>query len=181
MCRCIYVFLEGDTDERFFNVIIRPILGQRYAAVVPWRYAQRSKEDVKRALQSVRDGKADYLFLEDIDTYPCVTARKEDLLKTYKQRIDPTWAIVVVREIEGWYLAGLDDEARQEFGISPNRHRHTDDLTKEQFGSLMPRKFDSITDFMDEILKRFRVETAKGKNRSFCYLMDVLEARLRKV
>jgi len=180
MCNCIYVFLEGDKDERFFNVIIKPILRQRYDAIVPWRYAHRSKEDVIRALRSVRDGKADYLFLKDIDTRPCVTARKEDLVKTYRKRIDLSWAVVVIREIESWYLAGLDDEDRQKLGISPNRHRHTDDVTKELFESLMPKKYDSITDFMDEILKRFCIDTAKGRNRSFCYLMDLLEARLRK-
>jgi hypothetical protein len=83
---------------------------------------------------------------------------------------------VVVKEIE-WYLAGLDDERRRELDIPTNRHRHTDDLTKEQFESLMPMKFDSIIDFMNEILNRFDVDTAKGRNRSFGYLMDKLEAR----
>ncbi len=178
---CIYAFLEGDKDERFFNAVIKPILEQRYAVVRPWRYAQRSKDDVMRALKSVEDGKADYLFLKDIDTYPCITARKEELARTYKRRIDSSRAIVVVKEIEGWYLAGLDDNSRHEFGISPNRHRHTDDLTKEQFESLMPARFRSVADFMAEILRLFHVDTAKGKNRSFSYLMDKLEARSKKV
>jgi hypothetical protein len=174
---CIYVFIEGDADERFFNALIRPILRQRYATVVPWQYAQRSKDDVKKALRNVRDRKADCLFLKDIDTCPCITARKQDLLNTFRKRIDPSWPVVVVKEIEGWYLAGLDDESRQELGIPTNRHRHTNDLTKEQFENLMPTKFDSLIDFMNEILNRFDVGTAKSKNRSFCYLMGKLEAR----
>jgi hypothetical protein len=120
MGRCIYVFLEGDGDERFFNVVLRPILDCWYAAVVPWQYARRSPEDVIKALQSVRDGKVDYLFLRDIDNCPCVTAGKQDLLKRYKNRIDPSRAVVVCREIESWYLAGLDDEGRQKLGVSPN-------------------------------------------------------------
>ncbi len=44
----------------------------------------------------------------------------------------------------------------------------------------MPAKFDSIIDFMNEILGRFRIDTAKGKNRSFGYLMDKLEAGSKK-
>lgn len=177
---CIYVFLEGDADERFFNALIKPILTQRYATVVPWQYAQRSKDDVMKALRNVRDRKADCLFLKDIDACPCITARKQDLLDTFKKRIDPSWPVVVAKEIEGWYLAGLDDESRQELGIPANRHRHTDDLTKEQFENLMPTRFDSIIDFMNEILGRFRIDTAQGRNRSFCYLMDKLEARSKK-
>lgn len=177
MNECIYVFIEGDKDERFFNALIRPILGQRYATVVLWQYAQRSKDDVNKALKNVRDRKADCLFLKDIDTCPCITARKQNLLTIYKTRIDLSWAVVVVREIESWYLAGLDDESRQELGISVNRHRHTDDLTKELFENLMPPRFDSIVDFMEEILNRFRINTAKGRNRSFGYLMDKVEAR----
>lgn len=177
---CIYVFLEGDKDERFFAAVMKPVLGQRYAAVIPWQYARRSKDDVIRALRSVREGKAHYLFMRDIDTRPCVTAGKQDVLKTYGKRIDPAQVVVVVKEIESWYLAGLDDESRQEFGISPNRHRHTDDLTKEQFEGLMPAKFDSVIDFMNGVLDRFQIEVAKGRNRSFCYLMDLLEAKAKE-
>jgi len=38
-----------------------------------------------------------------------------------------------------------------------------------------------VVDFMTEILRGFRAELARGKNRSFCYLMDKLEARAKKV
>jgi hypothetical protein len=176
---CIYVFLEGDKDERFFTAVLRPVLTERYAAVVPWQYARRSKDDVTRALRSVREGKGHYLLLRDIDSCPCVTARKQDLLKTYGKRIDPARVVVVVKEIESWYLAGLDDEGRQEYGISPNHHRHTDDLTKEQFEGLVPAKY-SVVDFMNEILGRFRTEVARGRNRSFGYLMDLLDAQIEK-
>lgn len=181
MGRCVYVFVEGAADERFFNVVIRPILAARYDAIVPWQYAQRSKEDVIKALRSVREGKADYFFLRDIDTCPCITAGKQDLLKAYGKRIDLSQAVVVVREIESWYLAGLDDAKRREFGISPNRHRQTDDLTKEQFEALMPAaRFDSVVDFMNGILYRFDAGTARNRNRSFDYLMELLEKRSGK-
>jgi hypothetical protein len=177
---CIYVFIEGDKDERFFSALIRPLLEERYTTIVQWKYAQSSKNEVMKALRNVRDRKADCLFWRDIDTCPCVTARKENLLSAFKKRVAPSSVVVVVKEIESWYLAGLNDESRQELGIPTNRHRHTDDLTKEQFEGLMPAKFDSITDFMNEILNRFSTDTARTRNRSFCYLMDKLEARSKK-
>jgi hypothetical protein len=174
--RLVLVFLEGADDERFFDGVIRPILTGRYNNVVPWKYARRPKDDLKKALKSVRDQKADCLFLADIDTHPCITSRRQSLLDAYRKRIDPSWVIVVVREIESWYLAGLDDEHAQELRLSPVRH--TDGLTKEQFREMMPKRFNgSVVDFMTEVLRGFRSETAKTKNRSFCYLMDKLEAR----
>jgi hypothetical protein len=39
----------------------------------------------------------------------------------------------------------------------------------------MPAKFDSVVAFMNEMLSGFDVGTAKDRNRSFCYLMDLLE------
>ncbi|MBN1508993.1 MAG: hypothetical protein JW955_19255 [Sedimentisphaerales bacterium] len=176
--RLVLVFLEGADDERFFDGVIRPILAQRYDNVVPWKYAQRSKDDVKKALKSVQDQKANCLFLVDINTHPCVSARKQGLLDTYGKRIDPSWIVVVVSEIESWYLAGLDDEHALELGLSPVHH--TDRLTKEQFAGMVPRRLDSVAAFMNEILKSFRIETAKTRNRSFCYFMDKLEASPKK-
>jgi hypothetical protein len=176
---CIYVFFEGYKDEQFFSRVLRPILARRYADIVPWQYAQRSEADVKRALKSVQERKADSLFLRDMDNCPCVTARKQDLLNIYRKRIDSSGVVVVVKEIESWYLAGLDDESRQELGISPNRYRHTDELTKEQFESLVPTRFDSVVDFMNSILDRFQIKVAKDRNRSFCYLMDRLEGKAK--
>jgi len=45
----------------------------------------------------------------------------------------------------------------------------------------MPRRFDdSVGDFMIELLKGFQVELARGKNRSFGYLMNKFEAGSRK-
>ena len=87
----------------------------------------------------------------------------------FGDRIDKNNLIIVVKEIEGWYLAGLDDESCEELGLRP--FRSTDDITKEHFNNLIPNKFDSRIDFMIEILKRFSFETAKQKNKSFSYFM----------
>ena len=180
MCRLMWIFVEGGDDRVFVDQVLRPMLENEYDYVDVWEYAQQTHEKTGDFIRSMHSVNADYLFLRDIDTCPCVTERKQDLLKAYGKRIDLARAVVVVKEIESWYLAGLDDENRQTFGISPNQHRHTDGLTKEQFEALMPAKFDSVLDFMNEILHRFDVDTAKSRNRSFGYLMDLLETRSKE-
>jgi hypothetical protein len=179
MYRRMHVLVEGRDDREFFNVVIRPILQERYDHVQVWEYAGATIERRISYLRSVQAMNADYLFVTDINTSPCITERKGHLVDSHRNMIDPDCAIIVKTEIEGWYAAGVDDQACREFGIASLSH--TDDVTKEQFRSLMPRRFNrSVADFMAEILRRFRVELARGKNRSFCYLMDKLEARSKK-
>jgi len=75
--------------------------------------------------------------------------------------------IVVVKEIEGWYLAGLDNKVCKQFKI--DSFANTDNVTKEKFNALIPKKFTSRVDFISEILKNFSIEIAKQKNNSFQY------------
>ena len=77
--------------------------------------------------------------------------------------------LIVRREVESWYLAGLDSDSHEEFRL-PTR-RNTDGITKERFDGLIPSRFDSRTDFMVEILNRYDVEVARGRNESFDYAM----------
>jgi len=165
----LWVLLEGNDDERFFERVIKPIFENTYDFVRPWQYAQKQTRKVKNFLQSINKMDSVYFFLCDINRSPCVTAKKNEIVCMYASRIDVNNVIIVVKEIESWYLAGLDDKARKELGI--RTFRKTDNITKEQFNSLIPKKFDSRIDFMIEILKRFSLETAIHKNKSFNYFM----------
>ena len=78
--------------------------------------------------------------------------------------------IVVIKEIESWYLAGLDNEVCRQLKI--NNFADTDNVTKEKFNALIPKKFTSRIDFMLEILKNFSIEIAKQKNNSFRYFVE---------
>jgi len=179
MYRRMHVLVEGRDDREFFHVVIRPILQEQYDYVQIWEYAEATIERRINYIRSIRAMNADYLFVTDINTSPCITERKGHLVNSHKGMIDADRTIIAMREIEGWYMAGADDQACRELGIASLPR--TDHVTKEQFKSIMPKRFnDSAVDFMTEILKGFRVEVARGKNRSFCYLMDKLEARSRK-
>jgi len=179
MYRRVDVLLEGRDDRRFFDAVIRPILQTRYDDVRTWEYAGKSIERRINYLRSIQAmGNADYLFVSDLDTSPCITERKAHLVNSHKGMIDVSRTIIVKREIESWYLAGMDDRVCRRLGVRVLRR--TDGVTKEQFANLMPRRFNSVVEFMTDILTRFRIKTAKGKNRSFRYLMDKLEAGSKK-
>jgi len=175
MYKRVWIFVEGKDDRRFVDRVLRPILDREYDYIDTWEYAQRTCEKTVEFLRSLQAMKADYLFLADIDDSPCVTARKTVLASRYRQAVEPANAVIVAREIESWYMAGVDEETCRELGIeSP---LSTDDVTKEQFRNLMPRQFnDSVADFMVELLRHFQVKVAKGRNRSFEHLMNLLEA-----
>ena len=79
--------------------------------------------------------------------------------------------MIVCKEIESWYLAGLSDIEGKRMGIATDLH-HADHLTKEQFLGLMPHRYSSRAEFMLEILRVFDHETARSKNSSFRYFMQ---------
>ena len=76
----------------------------------------------------------------------------------------------MVKEIESWYLAGLDEKALKKLGIH-KRIRTTDNVTKEEFNQLIPKNMPRI-EFMRKILESYNVEIAKERNRSFGYFLN---------
>jgi len=176
MYRYMWIFVEGKYDRGFVSAVLLPILEKEYDFIDTWEYAQEPPKKVADFLRAVKSMNADCLFLADIDDSPRVTAKKSVLMERYQKALESSDAVVAVREIESWYLAGVDDGACQALGITSLSR--TDHVTKEQFYRMMPQCFnDSIVDFMEEILKGFSIGTAKSKNRSFGYLMDKVEAR----
>lgn len=172
----MWILVEGKDDSRFANAILRPVLEREYDYINTWEYAQQTPRKTRGFLQALASMQADYLFLADIDRSPCVTAKKELISDKYQPSGQPIDVVVVIKEIESWYAAGLGDAACRELDMVPVSR--TDEITKERFHEMMPRRFNgSVVDFMTEILKSFSVGTARDKNGSFRYLMDALEKR----
>jgi hypothetical protein len=175
----MHVLVEGRDDKELFNAVIKPILLEQYDHVDIWEYAGKTLEKRRKYVTSIHAMGADYLFVADINDGPCITGRKDHLIDRHGGMLDPDRTIIAVKEIESWYVAGVDNQACQELGIAGLPH--TDDVTKEQFRGLVPGRFrDSVVDFMTELLNVFQVDVARAKNRSFCYLMDLLEARSKE-
>ena len=177
--------MEGEDDERFFEIVIKPILEKEYSLVQFWQYSQKKKEKVNRYLNSIRSmqvaGMADFIVVADKDESPCVTDRKERILSSFRSLSagtgrsselgSSTRILIVCREIESWYFAGLSDEECNRMGLTTTLE-NTDRLSKEQFLSLMPDRFNAKGEFMLEILQVFDHETARSKNSSFRYFMQ---------
>lgn len=169
----IYFFVEGPDDERFVATVIKPIIDQKYHFFL-YQYSGKSTKKIKDFLKSIKAMNfADYFFITDINRSPCVIEKKQNLKNKYKQRIEKNKIVIVIKEVESWYLAGLDNKNCRELSLKPLQS--TDDIIKENFNQLIPKKFDSRVDFMLEVLKRFDIGTAKRKNKSFKYFMDKIE------
>lgn len=168
----LFIFIEGDDDEKFFDRIIIPMFANKYDTVKLWKYAQEKNERISKFLKSINAMNADYIFVSDNDASPCITDRKQRIENDF-QNIDKNRILVVVREIESWYLAGIDDESSENFGIKS--FSNTEHINKIAFNALKPKRFNSRIDFMSEILKLFCVDTAKMKNGSFSYFIEKLE------
>jgi len=164
MKRRLFILVEGQDDVRFFGRIVKPLLAPRYDSVEILAYACTKRDKVNRFLQSVSQMKNDYIFVADIDFEHSVRDKKQILYYRFNS-IDGKSIVIVIKEIESWYYAGISGNLARELGVSDTSS--TDDLTKEDFNRLIPRRFDSRIDFMFEILKSFSMETAARKNHSF--------------
>jgi len=166
--KLLFIWVEGNDDERFFRKILIPRFQEKYDTVKIIRYATMKHEKIDNFIKSIKAMGADYIYLTDINDSPCVTAKKEETQKEHPN-IDKNKIIIVIKEIESWYLAGLDNKAGKQLKIK--NFANTDNVTKEKFNAVIPKKFSRI-DFMSEILKNFSIEVAKQKNRSFQYFVE---------
>jgi selenocysteine-specific translation elongation factor len=164
----LFFLVEGNDDERFFQKIIVPKFQKKYDTVKIWKYAQEKTEKISNFIRSIKSMGADYFYVVDIDQSPCVTAKKKEIKRKLKN-VEIDRIIVIIKEIESWYLAGIDNKHCKKLKIQIVEN--TNNITKEEFNNLIPKKFDRI-DFMSEILKNFSIEVAKQKNTSFKYFIE---------
>ncbi len=166
MGRKLFVWVEGGSDARFFEAVLKPLLEKKYNRVEVRTYATIKKIKVINLLKGIRAAGLDYILVADIDREPSVAAKKAFIKERFRN-VDEERIQIVIQEIESWYLAGLDAVSSSLLGL-PN-FETTDLITKEDFIDLIPERFDSRIDFMMEILKHYSTQVAVGKNRSFCY------------
>jgi hypothetical protein len=168
-----FIFVEGPSDERLVNEIIKPIFEKRLSEgggeVVVTQYSHLRKEAMGVLLTTIEAEGSDYLVLKDRENARCITGEKNYLQKKLPQ-LDVRKVIVVVKMIEGWYLGGLDAQTARRLKVSAPEK--TDKLTKEAFNAAVPPNFKSSIDFMRDILKYFDMATAKRKNASFRYFVE---------
>jgi hypothetical protein len=169
MKKRLFILVEGEDDVRFFGRIIKPLFVSHYTSVEIIPYASIRRTKVNSFLKSIRLMNNDYIFVADIDTEQSVRDKKQ-VLYSHFSHIDGGSIVVVIKEIESWYYAGLTSESAEYLAV-PDLPL-TDELTKEDFNALIPSKYDSRIDFMFEILKFFSIDTAGKKNHSFNFFVN---------
>ncbi len=130
--RRLFLFVEGDDDELFFRSVILPLWARSYDDVQFVPFSGLKREKVRAFLRSVRAMEADYLWVRDLDQYPCVTAAKQAVQQIYSQ-IDPARIQVVKVEIESWYCAGIRAHDTELGALDIATCPDTQTVTKEAF------------------------------------------------
>ena len=163
----LFVLVEGPDDHRFFEAVIRPNMIEKYKWIRIVHHSRWKPAKKKSIINNAPSMQAEYLYVEDLNDTPCVTNKKEIIDEQLDMVLANDRIAIVIREIESWYLSGLTDHKGKSLKVRFSGN--TNDVTKEKFNSLIPKRFDSRIDFMVELLKYFSVPTARRKNKSFAY------------
>jgi len=167
----IFIFVEGNDDERFLKHIIEPRFKNKVKYI---KYAQLKKKVVINYIRTIQKSDDDFIFTADLDELPNVTAKikwvraKFELYRDQKViNIPKRNLAIVIMEIESWYIAGMTDSFALMNHIEPIRNSEW--ISKELFNNMFHGKFRSRIDFMQELLKYYSYDTALAKNKSLDY------------
>jgi len=164
----LYLLVEGKDDELFCERLLSRCFSKVFDDIRIIQWAEKSAGTVNKLLLSFQDKEYPYIFFGDFRRL-CITGTKQDLAHIY-EALDLSQILVVVKEIEGWYIAGLDDAACERLGIP--RMNRTDDLGKKRFMSMMPARYETVIEFMLAIIDEYSFEVARSKNASLSHLLD---------
>lgn len=168
MTRKLYVFLEGNDDERFFLHVLFPLLKKKHPEIQIIPYAEESAKITRKFVSTIRLSSDDYIFVKDIDDAPCVTAKKTSVACKYQ--VEQRKLMIVVNEIECWYLCGLNYDCCKKLGVQAKFGRTDGNFTKEDFNNLIPNGVTRI-EFMRQLLNEYDIKIGIQRNRSLRYFL----------
>ena len=157
MSRMLYIFVEGPDDQRFFNWYFTG----NYR-LIP--YSKEKKVKINNFIKSILSmPNSNYIFVKDSDNKSIPDAIV-CVLNTFSAIRDQNNVIIVQKEIECWYLAGLTFDSCEKMKV--RFYPSTNDLTKEDFNKVIPRCFERI-EFMQYILTNYDIDGANRRNNTF--------------
>ncbi|MCM3150278.1 hypothetical protein [Bacillus pumilus] len=169
----LIVFVEGFYDRYFFSEIIQPSLQSKYNHIQIIEYANDDLIKVDNYLKTLNQMRSlgfDYIFIADMDNC-CEYKQKKQKLKNKFKNVDVESIFLVMKEIEGWYLSGLDEKNKQKLRFKPRQD--CNNILKESFESSIPNG-KTKNDFLSEVIKVFKISVAKKQSPSFEYLCQNL-------
>jgi hypothetical protein len=165
----IAFLIEGPDDEAFILEVVRPAVFSDFN----FDFYHHAKKDNRALRQYIRNhrniGFDTYLFLHDHDKpLICNTNRKSQLLLKYPG-VDAARLVLVVIEIESWYIAGVD------IRLIPKGRRWTTNIekvNKDKFSAIgKANGFGNTAAFRRFCLDNYDLELALSKSPSLRYLV----------
>jgi len=166
----LFVLVEGDDDKRFFENVVKPPLQERYDIIKVVSYQRKKDKKIIDFIRVIKKMGAEYIFVRDLNGEPCIPSKKTKLMTQWRSVLEDKKILIVAKKIEGWYLAGLDENTRKKLRIRRDIG-NTNDVDKEEFKHITPKNL-SPKQFMIKIIKNYNVEIAKTRNDSFRYFSN---------
>ena len=161
----IYVFLEGQDDVEFYEAIFSRQIKRKGILDHKIPYSNKPVRDVNRLLKAVKTWeKCEYIFFADFNSSECYQMKKARLMGSYPN-LESGNIIIVKREIESWYLAGVSDRIAKDMGLFGIED--TSEITKKEFRRRLKGQKEYV--IKGEILAAYNTHVAKKRNASFLY------------
>jgi hypothetical protein len=170
--RQLFLFVEGDDDERFLKTVAVPLLERVYDHVRFVKFSAQKRSKIAAYLQSVKViPSADYLLIRDLDRAPCVSAAKAEVQRVWPQ-LGWERVQIVKAEIESWYCAGIAPKDPDFGTLSIATCASTEGVTKEAYNAALGQQGTSRLPLLIAMLERFDLETARRRNDSLRYFVE---------
>lgn len=167
------ILIEGNREEDFIRRIVEPIMieVEKYCEVITYKFPKVPKHINEIYVRTVLDMNDDILCLTDITGFRSKRDKKERVQQDHVGNIGDDKVIVIIREIESWYLAGVSRSCCRRLRI--DYYHVTDNIGKEEFHEIIAKsKFKPRWVCCLEMLRNYDVTLAKQKNRSFNCFYD---------
>lgn len=166
-----FLFVEGYYDEVFVKKISEKLQIKCEIKIV--KYAMTQDAKVSSYLQSIISQKIQFLFIadRDIDHYKTTVDREKELYRRYPC-LNSSNHILVIPEIEGWYIAGLNQKSVKKLKLK--NLPLPDECTKEKFIATLPSQQDG-TPIRNDMLKLYDIHFAETRSSSFRKFVSIVE------
>jgi hypothetical protein len=168
MSDILHILVEGDQDESFVQRVIKPWLvsQEKYLDVIVFPFACRKKETIENYVKTVLEQNQEIICLTDSTHAHCISGRMDNLINNEIGVFEKSQIFVVIKEIDSWYIAGVDKRTCNRIGIE--YVERTERISKEDLHALIARsKYKQRLACRIEMLKNFNVILASERNRSF--------------
>ena len=159
-----FFFVEGGSDEYFFRRL--PKLEVYDIKII--EYAKLTIEKVNGYLKSLEGCGTPYTFFADADQ-SSVDEKIDKIFQKYN-KVSRERICIVEREIESWYMAGVD---KKFCNISKIKFcRDANEFTKEDFENFLLKCKLERWELEEKIMNAFQIKYAAGRNRTYNYFYE---------